>query len=329
MSETKLTCKIGADPEFFLRRKNDGKLVSAHGLIPGTKDKPHRVNDGAIQVDGMAVEINIDPAETAPEFVHNIQSVIQQLSSMLPEYDFVYEPSVIFDKDVWDSTPDQAKQLGCTPDFDAYSGTQNIIIPPEENSPLFRMRTAAGHVHIGWTSNMDVADATHIEACQILVKELDYYLSLPLNMASGSDAELQRKILYGKSGACRYKPYGVEYRTPSNFWLRSTDTMVWVFNQTKAVFDKLLDGKAKHQNRSDFVSYYDYNPAIQTPKDINRMREIAVSLGYSLPILEELFGKSVEGKRKAVEESLEKKGLSQLKTFKEYEQFMSEYLVKG
>jgi hypothetical protein len=53
--------KIGADPEFFLRDKATGKFVSAHGLIPGTKRQPMKVDKGAVQVDGMALEFNIDP----------------------------------------------------------------------------------------------------------------------------------------------------------------------------------------------------------------------------------------------------------------------------
>jgi len=52
---------VGCDPELFV--KKDGVLVSAHGLVQGSKEHPFRVSKGAVQVDGMALEFNIDPAE--------------------------------------------------------------------------------------------------------------------------------------------------------------------------------------------------------------------------------------------------------------------------
>ena len=49
---------IGADPELFV--KKDGVVVSGHDLIQGTKADPFPVQDGAVQVDGMALEFNIE-----------------------------------------------------------------------------------------------------------------------------------------------------------------------------------------------------------------------------------------------------------------------------
>ena len=58
---------LGADPEAFVVLKDGGIPVSAHGLLPGTKDKPFPVEKGAVQVDGMAAEFNIEPAATEDE----------------------------------------------------------------------------------------------------------------------------------------------------------------------------------------------------------------------------------------------------------------------
>ena len=59
---------VGADPEFFVRSKETGELVSAHGLIEGTKKNPIPMGPGHAQVDGMALEINVPPSRNAKEF---------------------------------------------------------------------------------------------------------------------------------------------------------------------------------------------------------------------------------------------------------------------
>ena len=53
---------IGCDPEVFV--KQNGVFRSAHGLIRGDKKNPQKIRSGAVQVDGMALEFNIDPART-------------------------------------------------------------------------------------------------------------------------------------------------------------------------------------------------------------------------------------------------------------------------
>lgn len=223
---------IGADPEIFVRKK--GKLVSAHGLVEGDKKNPKKVKNGAVQVDGMALEFNIDPAKTPANFAYNIQSVMKQLKAMVPEYEFEIEPVAKFGKKLIEAQPEEAQELGCEPDYCAYSEGKNN--PPNAKLPY---RTASGHIHIGWTNDVDPHHPDHFKACCMLAKELDYYLALPSLLIETPN---NRRELYGKAGCFRPKSYGMEYRTLSNFWLKDPELMKWVFKTTQTVFKQLVDG---------------------------------------------------------------------------------------
>lgn len=96
---------VGCDPELFV--VNDkGEFVCADGLIPGTKEEPFKVEGGAVQVDGMAAEFNIDPVSNFKDFRDNISMVMTQLREMLPEgYSLKAVPAVEFSKEVWDAAP--------------------------------------------------------------------------------------------------------------------------------------------------------------------------------------------------------------------------------
>ena len=203
--------KIGCDPEVFIRCIATGKLVSAHGMLPGDKKNPFKVPHGAVQVDGMAAEFNIDPARTVEEFVRNIKSVMASLQEIVgDEYELVITPTAHFGQEMIDAQPDEAKELGCEPDYNAWTGEQNPT--PNVNTPF---RTGAGHVHIGWTMGVDISLNQHKQICEHLCRTLDIYTLPFLRM----EDDVLRRELYGKAGAYRPKEYGVEYRTPSNVWL--------------------------------------------------------------------------------------------------------------
>lgn len=217
---------FGCDPELFVLNEV-GDPVSAEGLIPGTKQKPHPVDFGAVQVDGMAAEFNIDPVDNFADFDRNISAVVKQLKGFLPTgYTVVARPSVVFSEKAWDKSPDRAKELGCTPDFNAWTGEVN---PPPYDPSNPRLRTASGHLHIGWTDDADLTDAQHVSNCRDLVKQLDWYLG---GWSLRKDPDSTRRQMYGKAGACRYKPYGVEYRVLSNFWITNK-------NRRQAVWDRM------------------------------------------------------------------------------------------
>lgn len=221
---------FGCDPEVFIVGP-DGNFVTAAGLIPGTKAQPYKVPDGAVQVDGMAAEVNIEPASTFSEFNRRIERVLGRLQEMLPEgHTWSAVPSVTFREEDFIKAPDEAKELGCSPDFDAWEGDVNPV--PEPENPL--SRCAGGHLHVGWRSDGDI-DAEHIENCRDLCKQFDWHLA---HWAMRIDTDQERRKMYGKAGAHRIKPYGVEYRTLSNFWIVSRDRRLAVWNRMQnALYD--------------------------------------------------------------------------------------------
>lgn len=226
--------QVGCDPEVFVTK--GGKPFSAHGLVQGTKSKPQTVDDGAVQVDGMALEYNTKPAKTAEAFVHNNQSVLRQLQSMIPaDCRIEIVPSIVFDKGHLAEQPAEALALGCDPDYDAYTGWMN---PKPDGSG--DMRTAAGHIHIGWTSDEDPLSIKHFEMCKQLVIQLDHYLGLPSLVL---DPDKRRRSMYGKAGCFRPKSYGCEYRVLSNFWIKSPELMKWAFDNTLLAVRLLLEDK--------------------------------------------------------------------------------------
>lgn len=226
---------IGSDPELFMVRGK--KPRSAHGVIPGTKENPHPVDNGAVQVDGMALEFNINPAETEDEFVGNLNSVMATLGNMIPKgHKLEALPTAHFSNWYMKRQPKEAKELGCEPDFNAWEGG---AVNPRPNADV-NFRTGAGHIHIGWTKDQDINHPDHIEACCILTRELDVFLGMA-SLLYDKDAE--RRTLYGAAGAFRPKPYGCEYRVLSNAWLKDERLMRWVFNQVHHCWNRLMAGK--------------------------------------------------------------------------------------
>jgi len=220
---------IGADPELFV--KHNGTLVSGHGLIPGTKASPFRVKNGAVQVDGMALEINIDPAFTSVQFVDNIISVMGQLKKMVPQHELLIEATVRFEESYLRQMPADALELGCEPDYNAYTGEENP--PPNADA---NMRTAAGHIHVGWTNTDEPKGGEHMNLCHGLAKQMDLYLGVPFVILKDC---VERKKMYGKAGTFRPKPYGMEYRVLSNKWLGNRDLMHFVFRNTLDAIETL------------------------------------------------------------------------------------------
>lgn len=251
---------LGADPEIFV--SNNGKLVSAHGLINGDKINPVKVDGGAVQVDGMALEFNIDPAKDEAAWIKNIDGVMSILASMVPNHKFEIVPVAHFTHEYMKAQPAAAKELGCSPDYDAWLVSQN----PRPNGER-DFRTAAGHIHFGFVDECDapIDDYDYIAWVSAKVRELDFYLALP---SLFFDADTQRRELYGKAGAFRPKVYGFEYRTLSNQWLANESLKRWAYRASQKAWDAMDKGVSLVEKYGDIQKIINLSDKVEAMKII-------------------------------------------------------------
>lgn len=259
---------FGCDPELFIY-DDKGRAVPAE-MIPGTKARPHKVPGGAIQRDGFAAELNIDPVTTYEAFSENIDKVLQALRYRLPKgYTLKATPAVVFDEDVFNSAPEAMKDLGCLPDFNAWD---NEVNPPPSLEDNPRLRCIGGHLHVGFPGGpYSVGDVQHVINCCDLVKQFDWFLGA---WSLLHDNDPVRRKLYGRAGACRIKEYGVEYRVLSSFWVLDEKLRVQVWNRMQVAIGRmareffpdqqkifnamLIESINKAEKNTDLISSFPY-----------------------------------------------------------------------
>ena len=215
-----MTLTVGADPEFVYRRSN-GSVVPCLGLIPGTKERPFDLGDGyTCHEDNVMVELQIPPCESSVEFgaaiIEGKRRICDQFFDGRDEALVSSDSLYIGDPRSSNYSP-QVFNFGCDPDYDAYqAGAMRTTLPKELTGGPSRY--AGGHIHIGGPLR-----------CPPFVAALfaDLYLSLlpmvydymPLDRIG-----TMRTRWYGLPGIFRPKPYGLEYRTPSNWWTAGQST---------------------------------------------------------------------------------------------------------
>lgn len=223
---------IGSDPELMLAK--NGNIVSAIPVLEhGKYDKIDLGNDYCVYYDNTMVETNVPPASTKKKFLNNIRETFKRINSILEEsYEILAVPSHSFTKE--ECRHYDAIEAGCQPEFCAYE--EDMCVPPSFKDTF---RSAGGHVHIGRSDYMDVDEGFLIDMKSKIeiIRAMDLFLGIPMVLIDNSEASIKRKELYGRGGRFRPTPYGVEYRTPSNFWLNSPVYAEIVYEATNLVFD--------------------------------------------------------------------------------------------
>jgi hypothetical protein len=138
------------------------------------------------------------------------------------KYNVVIEPVVPVDPDILAAAHEEAREFGCDPDFDAYIGAAN---PPGPDADTHYFRYSGGHIHIG-ANNFNVSEVKFaFEPKRILkfIQLMDIIVGVPMVLIDRDEGNIARRELYGRAGCYRQQSYGVEYRTPSNFWLRAPE----------------------------------------------------------------------------------------------------------
>lgn len=229
----------GADPEIFLVNEQ-GKFISSVGRIGGSKVMPMPIdhNGNAVQEDNVTVEFNIPACHNKVMFIENINKNLTWIRNKAAEMGLStsIKPSAVFDDDQLD-TP-QAKTFGCEPDFNAWNGGMENPRPTASNANL---RSCGGHIHIALPDGVDPL---------LAIQSMDLYIGCQM---LEFDEDRDRRQLYGKAGAFRPKPYGVEYRTASNAWIENDDRIGWVWDQTDRAIEHASKGVSFTEVQSQMI----------------------------------------------------------------------------
>jgi hypothetical protein len=213
---------LGADIEVFLKNKETGEVVSAEGLIKGSKEFPFFFMDDnpffATSLDNIMAEFCIPPAKNSADFRSSIETAIGYITDNIPKDLSVFAfPAARIDGKYLQT--ENAMLFGCHPDFDAW---RNGSMNERPGGALSNLRSCGGHIHVGYD---DPDMATNLQ----LIKAMDIFVGLPSVL---QEPDNDRKSLYGKAGAFRFKDYGVEYRTISNYYINSPELTHWAFDNT-------------------------------------------------------------------------------------------------
>lgn len=236
MARVKLD-KVGADIEYFLLDK-EGKPVPCIGIVGGTKDKPLPLISGmegyTIQEDNVSLEWGIPPAPDKWSFVYSCLRAREEIDSILKSKELSASVVSSMRFDAKQLEHPQAKTLGCESDYNVWERTENP--KPDITGENETLRTAAAHIHISFTVDDEpIQLPLHLPEVELIVKACDVYIGLASVLL---DSDQERRKLYGKAGAFRPKPYGVEYRVPGNFWTKEPYLIAWIYDQIKHIINQ-------------------------------------------------------------------------------------------
>jgi hypothetical protein len=213
---------IGQDLEFFLRDPRNGDIVPAHEFFPIKEEaikinlcSGHHTGGGEAQIyrDGLAVEVNTPGGHCRAYMWGAVTYAIEEGKSAAgcPELIASLNPIAEIDLALLKDYPEDLREFGCTPSFNAYTQEQTKIPYDAETAPY---RTAGGHMHVSGFTNAMVKDkdymCTYTKLCDLLI-------GLPAAVIFDHESEFQRRELYGKAGEFRLK----DHREPTHtkpFW---------------------------------------------------------------------------------------------------------------
>ena len=192
---------MGSDPELFV--KDGDRIIGSEKVIPP---------EGLLGIvrDGVQIELHPEPyvcrasaANTLAGLFHSLQRHLSKVPSLSVCFDEVVELS----KAEMDELSPESRVLGCQPSLNIYDDKAEVRVPPD-----YPVRSAGGHIHVG--NSLQGEDAKRFIAV------MDVLVGNTCVLIDRHPKAAERRQVYGRAGEYRIQPYGVEYRTLSNFWLQ-------------------------------------------------------------------------------------------------------------
>ena len=232
---------VGTDPEFMISRA--GQFVSAIPIFgPHGKENPLSLREGVTGYwDNVNAEFTVPPAYSAEEMVGNISDMFAAGTAFLANSrsQLVVKAAHKFDDD--QLVERDAHIFGCRPEMSIHTGPDGKYLkyPTPSAEQIGNLRVCGGHIHVGrddYKEHMDSYEGFLMayESKYVAALYMDLYLGLALTAIDKDPTNAARKALYGHPGSMRETPYGLEYRTLSNFWLHHPELVRLVFDLTQA-----------------------------------------------------------------------------------------------
>lgn len=269
------TIYMGCDPEFFFRGSDD-KIIGAEKIIP---KNGILTMQGKVIIDGVQAEINPKPDTCRERLANNITACFNSLQgSMKKGIKIDSSQTVTISKEELESLDKKNRVFGCAPSFNTYDSSAKILADPEK----YMYRGAGGHIHLGYHGETYTTDEKGLipmkriffekEYQERLVMLLDIILGNTFVLLDRNPGNKERRKNYGRAGEYRTPKHGVEYRTLSNYWLRSQPLMSLAFGLARQCVCILAEEKENYYK--EFISRI-------KPKDIvNAINENDFDLAY-------------------------------------------------
>lgn len=121
---------VGSDIEFFIIDTETNEIVSAEGLVKGTKEEPYHFNKEndyfATSLDNVTYEGNIPPAKTSDEFVSYVKELRNYMDSSIPKtLKTLAKGSARLDWKYLET--ENARHYGCSPSINAWTEIQEMV----------------------------------------------------------------------------------------------------------------------------------------------------------------------------------------------------------
>ena len=284
-----ITPMFGSDPEFFFT--TNGQVVGSEKIIP-----PAGILTGNSKfvIDGVQAELNPSPNTCRANFGNEISRCFRELYNKLKaegkNVEVSFNPLVNITQEEMDSLSEKSRQFGCAPSLNAYTGAESKI---KVDAAKYLCRSAGGHIHIGHNSSGPLLKILH--DVQKIVPFLDLMVGNTCVLIDRDESNVERRRVYGRCGEFRTKPYGLEYRTLSNFWLRSYQLMslvlgitrfavnvVWQSDQDKTDYVQEFMSKVKTYRVKRAINRNDFDLAMENFERIRPLWEEATSICQNL-----------------------------------------------
>lgn len=228
---------FGCDPEFFFEK--DGKIVGSEKVLKGggVEVLSDRINDNlqkegnggfsAFVLDGVQVELNPNAHKCRQALGVELSLAFKALRLHLDKsggFSACFKQTIEVDKKELKSLSDKSREFGCAPSLNIYDEGPKIQV----DAAKYHKRSAGGHIHIGLKELPSV-----FEHRLRLLPLMDILVGLTCVLIDRDPGNVERRKYYGRAGEHRLPDHGLEYRTLSNFWLRSYPLMGLVMGLTR------------------------------------------------------------------------------------------------